>query len=98
MIQTLLTDGPDKAFRKGVHVWGTGNRGNTPDVVFFIREIVKLTGVVVDKIRAGILIFKGGKLPAEERERKKRYTNAKTYGYSIEKGGCPEGPKEGVAE
>jgi hypothetical protein len=56
------------AFRKGVHVRGIGNRGNTLDVVFFIREIVKLTGVVMDKVRARVLIFKGGKLPAEERD------------------------------
>jgi hypothetical protein len=33
-----------------------------------VGKIVKLTGIIMDKIRAGVVILKSGKLSAEERD------------------------------
>jgi hypothetical protein len=80
VIQTFLTDGTYKAFRKGVHVGGIGNGGNALNVIFIVGEKPELTGIVMDEVRTGIAILKGGKLPAEERDSgiggKMIYTNA----------------------
>jgi hypothetical protein len=66
VIQALLTDRAHKAFRKGVHVRGIGDRGEALNIVFPIGEIFEFAGIVVNKVRAGIVILKGGKLPAEK--------------------------------
>jgi hypothetical protein len=59
VIQTLLTDGSDKPFCKGIHVGGIGNRGNALDVIFIVRKKPELSGIVMDEVRTGILVFKG---------------------------------------